>query len=159
MEYEYIWMLGEDHTQVLKSSLSRFEKAKPSAYNCIKMSWPVSPSLHQYTTSCISSFCEPQSLKGALEQFVSSLQPAQCCGVVIGLLWLICVSCDLSPFPTPSSPCTNCATFAWGGWRGQWWSWSCVTEGGWHVLESCKFLALCKSWCREWFGFVDGNSL
>lgn len=49
MEYEYIWMLGEDHTQVLKSSLSRFEKAKPSAYDCIKMSWPVSPRLHKDT--------------------------------------------------------------------------------------------------------------
>lgn len=64
----------------------------------------MSPSLHKYTTSCISSFCEPLSLKGALEQFVSSLQPAQCCGVVTGLLWLICVSCDLSPFPHPALP-------------------------------------------------------
>lgn len=68
MEYEYILMPGKEHTQVLKSSLSVFEKAKPSAYRCIKMSWPLSPSLHKHTTSCVSSwFIQPLSLKGALE--------------------------------------------------------------------------------------------
>lgn len=112
-------MPGEEDTQVLKSSLSIFEKAKPSAYYYVKMSWPLFPSLYEHTTSCTSSlFLQPPSLKAALEdeRLVSAPHPSQCRGVVNQLLWLIAESWDLSLFSHPSLS-RLCATNAHGGWR------------------------------------------
>ena len=141
-------MLGEEHTQVLKSSLSVFEKAKPSVCRCIKMSWPLSTNLHKHTASCISSlFIQPHSLTEH-SKMSSCYHPHDINSAVEGRVSSFGSSLKAvvyPPFVTPSSLRTKCATFARGGWR----SLSASAKGGVGCVSK-KGVGMCLGAAGSW---------